>query len=1150
MICCRFFNNAGSTAQHYSAGSVARIRVFNRVLSPAEVAALDRLPGGACTAPTPTPTPNATPGPTPTPAPTPTPTPTPIPGGGCFATPASLANWYPGQGNSNDTRGPANGTPAGAVTFPAGKVGQAFAFDGNVNTYITLPSLPLTQPPPALGQSFSLEFWINPGRDGAFQHVISNAYDSPNFGALYMENNKLSYWNRGRVFDSLADVPLNQWTHAALVYNGTVVRLYVNGVLDRESNQQGITFNTPVRLADDMGRDTERTFQGMLDEVSFYNGPLTAADVQAIFNAGGQGKCTGTTTTPTPTPTPTTVPGTCPTFSNSTSIAIPATGTSGNALPYPSNITATGATGTVSKVVVKLNGLTHQFPDDIDMLLVGPGGQNAIIMSDADSDDPGGGITLTLDDAAANPIPDTGLLTTGTYRPTNYGSGDTFPAPAPVSAGGSALSVFNGTDPNGTWSLFIVDDGGGDTGSLTGGWELQLTTTTCGGPAPTPTPSPSPGLVREIAFQSSRDGDMEIFTMNADGSAQTQETNNSAGDFTPKFSADGNRIVFMSDRDGNPEIYVMNADGSGETRLTNDPRSDGIPSFLPDGRIVFQRFITVVPTNIDIFIMNADGTGQTALTSHPDADSAPHASPDGTRIVFSSTRDGNSEIYVMNTDGTGQTRLTNNAAIDARSQFSPDGGRIVFESTRDGNNEIYYMNADGSDPRRVTNNAANDFTPSFSPDGCRIAFASTRDGNDEVYVTGIDGLGLMPPNGCSGNRQWSVLAAKCRADRLRSRNTDSYAKSCSTPTADRIAFATDRDSNREVYVMNPDGTCQTRRTNATGIDSLPDISPDGERIVFASARDGNNEIYIMNADGSGQTNLTNNPAPDGIPSFSPDGTRIVFTSVRGGSPGIFIMNDDGTGQTRLTTSAASDVGPRFSPDGNRIVFSRFGNDFVTQEIYVVDVDGTDLMQITNDGASSTEPSFSPDGTRILFASYLNEFATGEIYAMNANGTNHVRLTNNSTGDSDPIFSPDGSRIAFTATRDGVSEIYVMNADGSGQTRVTTTSAGFFGSFQPSWGRAPASNPILTCPPPPSGITISGRVFTPTGLGLRNAIVTLIDAQNNQRRATTSSFGVYSFENVPLGTGYFLTVSSKRFRFAPRSLEVNGTMANVDFFGLE
>src|SRR5882724_6848758 len=81
----------------------------------------------------------------------------------------------------------------------------------------------------------------------------------------------------------------------------------------------------------------------------------------------------------------------------------------------------------------------------------------------------------------------------------------------------------------------------------------------------------------KIAFASNRDGDSEIFTMNADGTNQLQLTNNVSADNTPAWSPDGKKIAFLSNRDGNGEIYVMNADGSNQTRLTNNFVSDSSP---------------------------------------------------------------------------------------------------------------------------------------------------------------------------------------------------------------------------------------------------------------------------------------------------------------------------------------------------------------------------------------------------------------------------------------------------------------------------------------------------------------------------------------------------------------------------------------------
>ena len=92
--------------------------------------------------------------------------------------------------------------------------------------------------------------------------------------------------------------------------------------------------------------------------------------------------------------------------------------------------------------------------------------------------------------------------------------------------------------------------------------------------------------------------------------------------------------------------------------------------------------------------------------------------------------------------------------------------------------------------------------------------------------------------------------------------------------------------------------------------------------------------------------------------------------------------------------------------------------------------------------------------------------------------------------------------------------------------------------------------VVALAPAQSLATISGRILTPSGLGIRNAVVSIYDAGNNRRTATTSSFGVYTFENVPFATGYILSVASKRYRFASRTIDVTGNAANIDFVGLE
>ncbi|HXU77865.1 MAG TPA: choice-of-anchor D domain-containing protein, partial [Methylomirabilota bacterium] len=155
---------------------------------------------------------------------------------------------------------------------------------------------------------------------------------------------------------------------------------------------------------------------------------------------------------------------------------------------YPSTIAVSGLGPATTRVTATLTGLGHSYPADMDILLVGPLGQKVLLMSDAVGGNSFSGLNLTFADSAPSGLPFSTPITSGTYKPTDwtdFGPPDTFPAPAPSGPYGTNLSILNGTDPNGTWSLYIVDDTGGDSGNLTGGWSLTIAATTpaiCCGP--------------------------------------------------------------------------------------------------------------------------------------------------------------------------------------------------------------------------------------------------------------------------------------------------------------------------------------------------------------------------------------------------------------------------------------------------------------------------------------------------------------------------------------------------------------------------------------------------------------------------------------------------------------------------------------------
>ena len=248
--------------------------------------------------------------------------------------------------------------------------------------------------------------------------------------------------------------------------------------------------------------------------------------------------------------------------------------------------------------------------------------------------------------------------------------------------------------------------------------------------------------VELIAFDSNRDGDREIYVMNADGSNVAKLTDNTASDRSPSLSPDGRKIAFYSNRDGVFEIYVMNVDGSNVVNLTNNTTGDVYPSWSPDGQKI--AFVSGRDGDEEIYVMNADGSNVVKLTDNTALDRIPSWSPDGQKIVFVSNRDGDYEIYVMNADGSNVVKLTDNTALDIYPSWSPDGQKIAFASNRDGDYEIYVMNADGSNVVKLTDNAAyNDYNGSWSPDGQKIAFHSDRDGDYEIYVMNADGSNVV-----------------------------------------------------------------------------------------------------------------------------------------------------------------------------------------------------------------------------------------------------------------------------------------------------------------------------------------------------------------------------------------------------------------------
>lgn len=254
----------------------------------------------------------------------------------------------------------------------------------------------------------------------------------------------------------------------------------------------------------------------------------------------------------------------------------------------------------------------------------------------------------------------------------------------------------------------------------------------------------------------------------------------------------------------------------------------------------------------------------------------------------------------------------------------------------------------------------------------------------------------------------------------------------------------DVDQNWRIYVMDADGSSQTALTPAgSNDDTSPVWSPDGRKIAFVSQRDGNRDIYVMDTDGQNVANLTRHPADDWMPAWSPDGRQLAFASFRDGSWEIYVMNTAcittpetcPDNLTQITANGSGSMSPVYSPDGKRIAFNSKANG--NWDIYTMTASGTDIRQITTDPGNDLAPAWSPDGARIAFES--NRDGNVEVYVVSANGGAAQNISNApQSNDHGPVWSPDGQQLVFYSNRDGNWDIFATTLDGATVTNLTNT----------------------------------------------------------------------------------------------------------------
>lgn len=285
--------------------------------------------------------------------------------------------------------------------------------------------------------------------------------------------------------------------------------------------------------------------------------------------------------------------------------------------------------------------------------------------------------------------------------------------------------------------------------------------------------------------------------------------------------------------------------------------------------------------------------------------------------------------------------------------WSPDGKFIAFTGKVFTENsyyqkQIFIVDISEGKTEQITHESEN-IAPSWSPDSEDLVFLSSRDGSWAIYTMKMDGSSI-----------------KKRTDGLGFVDQPFWSPSgYEVILADRENIISDSDLIK--IELGKFGYQNLTNNEAEEFD--PAWSPDGTKIAFISDRDGSFEIYIMDSDGSNQTRLTNNGDPENLPHWSPDGSMIAFQSFVNDSWDIFVMGSDGSDLVQITDHPAADLSPVWSPDGSMLAFVTLRDDDqweqcrdtrdCNSEIYIVALASGEHFRLTENSKADVSPAWQP-----------------------------------------------------------------------------------------------------------------------------------------------------------------------------------------------
>lgn len=248
----------------------------------------------------------------------------------------------------------------------------------------------------------------------------------------------------------------------------------------------------------------------------------------------------------------------------------------------------------------------------------------------------------------------------------------------------------------------------------------------------------------------------------------------------------------------------------------------------------------------------------------------------------------------------------------------------------------------------------------------------------------------------------------------------------------KLAFVSDRDGNKEIYIMDYDGKRQQRITHNRDIDLLPSWSRDGEKILYTSYRKQNPDLFMFHLY-TGKTEMISSGGVNYAADWAPDSEQIVYTSSKAGNAEIYVRNMETGREKRLTFNRTIDTSPCWSPNAKEIAFvsQRSG----IPRVYIMDNEGANVRCITYDGTHFDSPAWSPDGSRIAYVSMVE--GRLDIYVYHVKNNTMIKLTEKAGRNENPTWSPDGRHIIFASSRTGRYQLYTVDYDGGNLKRLTS-----------------------------------------------------------------------------------------------------------------